>query len=286
MQHSNQFVNPFLGGSDVTRVSHDNAKTITSLEISELSGKPHNDVMKAIRKMEPTWRKVTQGNFSLSEYQDDSGKKNPMYSLTKEESIFVATKFNDEARARIILRWSELEKKTQESKKPMDPFEYMQYSLNMMIEQSQRVKELEEKVIMVEAKTKIAPNYFSIMGYCAYHGIQVNINEAKMWGKRCTGICKSEGYSIDQITDPRFGRVNAYPVEALNKCFEFVKHKHKSALSGKRVRIKFDVPRIGGQYITITDWADRIEPLDFDEELLLGKVVRDIEYVRVKDLDL
>ena len=33
--------------------------------ISELTGKQHNDVLKAIRKMEPAWTKVTQGNFSL-----------------------------------------------------------------------------------------------------------------------------------------------------------------------------------------------------------------------------
>ena len=30
-----------------------NVQHMTSLEIAELTGKPHNDVMKAIRKMEP-----------------------------------------------------------------------------------------------------------------------------------------------------------------------------------------------------------------------------------------
>lgn len=32
-----------------------NKQTMSSLEIAELTGKPHNDVMKAIRKMEPDW---------------------------------------------------------------------------------------------------------------------------------------------------------------------------------------------------------------------------------------
>ena len=45
-------------------------QTMTSLEIAELTGKPHNDVLKAIRKMEPAWTQVTQGKFSLSSYQD------------------------------------------------------------------------------------------------------------------------------------------------------------------------------------------------------------------------
>ena len=48
-------------------VANDNQR-MTSLEIAEITGKPHNDVLKAIRKMEQAWVKVTQGNFSLSTY--------------------------------------------------------------------------------------------------------------------------------------------------------------------------------------------------------------------------
>ena len=49
------------------------------LEIAELTGKQHKDVLKAIRKMEPAWAKVTQGNFSLSTYQDATGRTLPCY---------------------------------------------------------------------------------------------------------------------------------------------------------------------------------------------------------------
>ena len=71
------------------------------------------DVMKAIRRMEPAWQKVQGGNFSLSHrtYELPNGgfKKVPCYSLTKTECLYIATKFNDEARARLVLRWQELE---------------------------------------------------------------------------------------------------------------------------------------------------------------------------------
>ena len=87
---------------------------MTSLEIAELTGKPHNDVLKAIRKMEPAWVKVQGGNFSLLQKTYDlpnGGKKTmPYYSLTKTETLYIATKFNDEARARLVLRWEELER--------------------------------------------------------------------------------------------------------------------------------------------------------------------------------
>lgn len=37
--------------------------TMSSVEIAELTGKPHNDVMKAIRAMEPAWKKINGGSF-------------------------------------------------------------------------------------------------------------------------------------------------------------------------------------------------------------------------------
>ena len=39
------------------------AERMTSLEISQVIGKPHNDVMKAIRKMEPAWESELRENF-------------------------------------------------------------------------------------------------------------------------------------------------------------------------------------------------------------------------------
>ena len=89
-------------------------QTMTSLEIAELTGKQHNDVLKAIRKMEPAWEKITQGKFSLSTYKDSTGRKLPCYFLTKTECLYIATKFNDEARARLVLRWEELERDVRE----------------------------------------------------------------------------------------------------------------------------------------------------------------------------
>ncbi len=92
---------------------------MTSLEIAEITGKPHNDVLKAIRKMEPAWEKITQGNFSLSSYKDSTGRVLPCYSLTKTECLYVATKFNDEARAKLVLRWEQLERERMRTREPM-----------------------------------------------------------------------------------------------------------------------------------------------------------------------
>ena len=92
-------------------LSHtENQHMMTSLEIAEVTGKQHKNVMQAIRKMEPAWEKVNGLKFQLIEYQDLRGRMKPCYQLTKTECLYIATKFNDEARARLVLRWEELER--------------------------------------------------------------------------------------------------------------------------------------------------------------------------------
>ena len=89
-------------------------QTMTSLEIAELTGKQHKHVMEAIRKMEPAWVKTCGSNFRLTSrtiVQPNGGTREvPCYQLTKTECLYIATKFNDEARAKLVLRWQELEK--------------------------------------------------------------------------------------------------------------------------------------------------------------------------------
>lgn len=84
-------------------------ETMTSLEIADVTGRNHKDVMRSIREMEEAWVKVNGRKFALVEYKDAKGEMRPCYSLSKTECLYIATKFNDEARAKLILRWEELE---------------------------------------------------------------------------------------------------------------------------------------------------------------------------------
>ena len=93
-----------LGGAN-----NSNSLKMTSREIAEITGKRHDNVMRDIRNMEPAWEKVNALKFELVEYVDKKGEKRLEYQLDKREVLYVATKWNDEIRARIILRWEELE---------------------------------------------------------------------------------------------------------------------------------------------------------------------------------
>ena len=88
----------------------DAEQRMTSLDIAQVTGKMHKDVLKAIRNMEPAWLKVNGRRFALVEYKDSKGELRPCYSLTKTECLYIATKFSDEARARLVKRWYQLER--------------------------------------------------------------------------------------------------------------------------------------------------------------------------------
>lgn len=106
-------VNPpvFPSGSVKSGMTGDGEERITSFEIAEMANKRHSDVMRSIRNMEKAWLQVNGRNFALVDYQDQKGEYRPCYSLTKKESLYIATKFDDVMRAKLINRWEELENK-------------------------------------------------------------------------------------------------------------------------------------------------------------------------------
>lgn len=110
---------------------------MTSLQIAEITGRRHTDVMRAIRNMEPAWEKVSERKFALAEYQDEQGKPRPCFSLNKEECLYIATKFNDEARAKLIKRWKELE----EQSKPSVPQNYLE-ALKSLVKSEEEKQQL------------------------------------------------------------------------------------------------------------------------------------------------
>ncbi len=124
--------------------------SMSSLEIAQLTGKRHSDILNAIRKMEAAWVKVNERNFSFGSYLDKNNQSRPMYNLTKSESLYVATKFNDEARAKLILRWEELERsKTQEL-----PSNYLE-ALKHLVEKTETNLALKAQNNLQEKQLKI-----------------------------------------------------------------------------------------------------------------------------------
>lgn len=130
-----------------------NKQTMSSREIAELTGKRHSDILEAIRNMEGAWEKINGRKFPLVEYKDAKGEMRPEYRLNKAECLYVATKFNDEARAKLILRWEKLELEKQ-NQIPQSFSEALKlaYEQSLKIEEQQKQLEAQApKVLFTEA---------------------------------------------------------------------------------------------------------------------------------------
>lgn len=93
-----------MNGSEIIK-----KETMTSLEIAEVTGKQHFNVMRDIRSI--LEQGVNEINFELVEYKDKKGEARPMYQLTKKGCLILASGYDALLREKIINRWEELETK-------------------------------------------------------------------------------------------------------------------------------------------------------------------------------
>ena len=95
-----------------------NKETMSSLQIAEITGKSHSNVMRDVRNL--LGQGVNQINFELVEYTDAKGENRPCYNLTKKGCLILASGYDALLREKIINRWEELEKKEQVVALPKD----------------------------------------------------------------------------------------------------------------------------------------------------------------------
>ena len=106
----------------------------------------------------------------------------------------------------------EIEKSWKEQQKSLTQLDILAQSIAVLQEQ--------EKVAVIEAKTRTRPDYFTVVGYAMLNEIDVNIKLASSIGRKAASLCKKRGIPTEEIPDPRFGRVKTYPESILREVFD------------------------------------------------------------------
>ena len=94
---------------NLTVIESSNVLTMSSLEIADLTGKQHKDVIRDIRNM-LNQLEIHSAQF-CAQYKDSIGRSLPMFNLPKDETLCLIAGYNVQVRMRIIKRWQELEAK-------------------------------------------------------------------------------------------------------------------------------------------------------------------------------
>lgn len=167
-------------------------KTLTSVEVAEMVGKPHNDLMKDIRRYTSQFN---EGNISHVEfftentYLDKKGQERPCYLVTKKGCEFIAHKLTGvkgtEFTAKYINRFHELEEHVHKPRTALEQIALL----------AQGALELEEKVDSVEQEVYSIKNDMPLFG-AESDELSAHV---KRKGVEMLGGKKSEAYKDNKV---------------------------------------------------------------------------------------
>lgn len=196
-------------------------KYLSSREVAEMVGKDHSDLLKDIRRYTEY---LNEGNFPLVEYfkedtyKDAKGETRNCYMISKKGCEFIAHKMTGQKGAIFTAKYIERFHEMQDALQPKSQLEILQMSINQLVEQEKRLNSVESRLDMIEAKTTTSPNeYFTVAGFATIRKQKIDVVTANMLGRKAAKLSREYGYDIGKVSDPRFGTVNTYHVDILNK---------------------------------------------------------------------
>ena len=134
-----------------------NQQAMTSLEISELTGKDHKHILTDIRAMLESLG-INSADFS-AQYKDSTGRALPCFRLPKRETLILVSGYSVAMRAKIIDRWQELESKQQAQSAHAIP-QTMAQALRLAADQAEQIEAQQATIALqapkVEALDRIA----------------------------------------------------------------------------------------------------------------------------------
>jgi len=129
-----------------------NENIMTSLEISEITGKRHDQILRDIRDEIEKLEKQGIGAkhiFVLGEYLDKNNQKRPMYSLTKEGVLQLAARYDAVVRFKLIEKATKTREYTQKELLLMQ-LESIEKIEKLQIENKEQAQKLIEQAPKIE----------------------------------------------------------------------------------------------------------------------------------------
>lgn len=177
-----------------------NSDRMTSLQIAEITGKRHADVMRDIRGL--LGKGLAECNFALGTYMDANKQSRPMFNLTKKGCLILASGYDALLREKIINRWEELELSHQQR----IPQTYSE-ALRLAAEQAEQLEQ--QSLLLTAQKPKVlfadaveTSESSVLIGELAKvitaNGYKIGQNRLFNWLRDNGYLCKRKGEAFNQ----------------------------------------------------------------------------------------
>lgn len=242
---------------DVLPKSETTVTTMSSLEIAELVGKLHKNIMRDISKL------INElGNelkIELVKYKDKKGEMRDCYNLDRESALLLTSGYSAQLRLKIIRRLDELESgkitppkleliTTDRPSTQLAIPQSLPEALRLAATLAEETEHLKQENVQLN-KTKMLirdKQLASAMGtagamtkkvkaleaklnastqspeyqYATVLAIQSRLKHLKVSGLKLTYYCNRNGMVIKDIPDDRYGVVHSYPAEAWRDVYQ------------------------------------------------------------------
>lgn len=105
--------------------------------------------------------------------------------------------------------------------KPLTPAEQLLAQAQLMVEMENRLNIIEKNTTRLENNLRrtITNEYFTVIGYANFRGINANTYNSSVIGRKASKICKDCGLAIGKVIDSKYGTINTYPLDVLDEIF-------------------------------------------------------------------
>ena len=152
-------------------------KTLTSMEVAEMIGREHNELLKTIRRFVSQMEKIAVGEnshgskseyFEESTYEDANGQRRPCFNVTKKGCEFIAHKMNGikgtEFTMRYIDRFHKMEEAVFTPQLPNDPMKLLKIHYEALEQVDKKVDDVREQVNELDKKLDTALLELPLLG--------------------------------------------------------------------------------------------------------------------------
>lgn len=195
--------------------------SMSSKEISALTGKQHAHVLRDIRAM---LNEIDDPNLDHKEYQqltDERGYASEIL-LNKRLTYILLTGYSVVMRARVIDRWEQLEQANTAPALTDPALVAIMRSLVEIDQAKQLAIAANDEAIRANKRLdqiETATAYFTIVGWVNCKGRSVPQETASAMGRKAANYCRDHGIALGSTSHPMYGAVKTYPKHVLDHLF-------------------------------------------------------------------
>ena len=138
-----------------------------------------------------------------------------VYRLIMRSNLPNAEKFQDWVCGEVL---PSIRKTGSYSVKQLSPAEMLVEQAKMLVElekKANKALETSQHVSNRLDQIETANDHFTVMGYSSLNKLHLPLQKAIAYGKKASTFCKENNIEMGVVPDPRFGRVNTYPLYVL-----------------------------------------------------------------------